>query len=93
MIANIASYDALILPHRANPTGLNFRERQGQDLIRGSSLAFDIPMLHFRKGQRSVIRHSIRQQSGVVAQPPRLGNPLGNPVQGCGAIPMDRQVK
>jgi hypothetical protein len=28
MIANIASDDALILPHRANPTGLNFRERQ-----------------------------------------------------------------
>jgi hypothetical protein len=33
MIANIAFDDALILPHRANPTGLNFRERQdGQDL-------------------------------------------------------------
>ena len=30
MIANIASDDALILPHRANPTGLNFRERQDQ---------------------------------------------------------------
>jgi hypothetical protein len=29
MIANIASDDALILPHRANPAGLNFRERQG----------------------------------------------------------------
>ena len=28
MIANIALDDALILPHRANPTGLNFRERQ-----------------------------------------------------------------
>jgi hypothetical protein len=28
MIANIASDDALILPHRANPAGLNFRERQ-----------------------------------------------------------------
>jgi hypothetical protein len=28
MIANIASDDALILPQRANPTGLNFRERQ-----------------------------------------------------------------
>jgi hypothetical protein len=27
MIANIASDDALILPHRANPAGLNFRER------------------------------------------------------------------
>jgi hypothetical protein len=27
MIANIALDDALILPHRANPTGLNFRER------------------------------------------------------------------
>jgi len=30
MIANIASDDALILPHRANPAGLNFRERQGR---------------------------------------------------------------
>jgi hypothetical protein len=30
MIANIASDDALILPHRANPAGLNFRERQRQ---------------------------------------------------------------
>jgi hypothetical protein len=29
MIANIASDDALILPHHANPAGLNFRERQG----------------------------------------------------------------
>src|SRR5436309_1629665 len=29
MIANIASDDALILPYRANPAGLNFRERQG----------------------------------------------------------------
>src|ERR1700745_104030 len=29
IIANIASDDALILPHRANPAGLNFRERQG----------------------------------------------------------------
>jgi hypothetical protein len=28
MIANIASDDALILPHRANPQGWNFRERQ-----------------------------------------------------------------
>jgi hypothetical protein len=28
MIANIASDDALILPHRANPAGWNFRERQ-----------------------------------------------------------------
>ena len=28
MIANIVSDDALILPHRANPAGLNFRERQ-----------------------------------------------------------------
>ena len=28
MIANIASDDALILPHHANPAGLNFRERQ-----------------------------------------------------------------
>jgi hypothetical protein len=28
MIANIASDNALILPHRANPAGLNFRERQ-----------------------------------------------------------------
>jgi len=29
MIANIASDDALILPYRANPAGLNFWERQG----------------------------------------------------------------
>jgi hypothetical protein len=29
MIANIAFDDALILPHRANPAGLNFRERRG----------------------------------------------------------------
>jgi len=28
MIANIVSDDALLLPHRAKPTGLNFRERQ-----------------------------------------------------------------
>src|SRR2546430_10752454 len=29
MIANIALDDGLILPHSANPTGSNFRERQG----------------------------------------------------------------
>jgi hypothetical protein len=28
MIANIALDDGLILPHSANPTGSNFRERQ-----------------------------------------------------------------
>jgi hypothetical protein len=28
LIANIASDDGLILPHSANPTGSNFRERQ-----------------------------------------------------------------
>ena len=28
-MAGIASDDALILPHRANPDGWNFRERQG----------------------------------------------------------------
>jgi hypothetical protein len=33
MIANIALDDALILPHRANPTGLNFRERQAEAII------------------------------------------------------------
>jgi hypothetical protein len=32
MIANIASDDALILPHRANPAGLNFRERHPGDI-------------------------------------------------------------
>jgi hypothetical protein len=31
MIANIAFDDALILPHRANPIGLNFRERQPEE--------------------------------------------------------------
>src|SRR5207247_10274655 len=30
MIANIASDDALILPHGANPAGWNFRDRQGR---------------------------------------------------------------
>jgi hypothetical protein len=29
MIATIALDDGLILPHSANPTGSNFRERQG----------------------------------------------------------------
>jgi hypothetical protein len=33
MIANIAFDDALILPHRANPPGLNFRERQVADWL------------------------------------------------------------
>jgi hypothetical protein len=51
------------------------------------------PSMALKVGRQVLIRHSIRQQSGVVTQPPRLGNPLGNPVQGCGAIPMDRQVK
>jgi hypothetical protein len=37
----------------------------------------------------SMIRHSIRQQSGVVTQPSRLGNPA----RVRGAIPMDWQVK
>jgi hypothetical protein len=39
MIANIASDDALILPHRANPAGLNFRERQ----VQRSQLTGDVP--------------------------------------------------
>jgi hypothetical protein len=33
MIANIASDDALILPHRANPAGLNFRERHPHEHV------------------------------------------------------------
>jgi hypothetical protein len=33
MIANTGSDDALILPHRANPAGLNFRERQHKPLF------------------------------------------------------------
>jgi hypothetical protein len=33
MIANIASDDALILSHRANPAGLNFRERQWEGQV------------------------------------------------------------
>jgi hypothetical protein len=32
MIANIALDDGLILPHSANPTGSNFRERQAVPL-------------------------------------------------------------
>ena len=40
MIANIASDDALILPYRANPAGLNFRERQVlQKMLAESSFA------------------------------------------------------
>ena len=39
MIANIASDDALILAHRANPAGLNFRERQGWRNRPGASAA------------------------------------------------------
>jgi hypothetical protein len=31
MIANIALDDGLILPHGANPTGSNFRERQARE--------------------------------------------------------------
>jgi hypothetical protein len=31
MIATIALDDGLILPHSANPTGSNFRERHGAD--------------------------------------------------------------
>jgi hypothetical protein len=34
MIANIALDDALILPHRANPAGSNFRERQVASALR-----------------------------------------------------------
>jgi hypothetical protein len=33
MIANIALDDALILPHSANPTGSNFRERHVSDRL------------------------------------------------------------
>jgi hypothetical protein len=39
MIANIALDDALILPHRANPTGLNFRERQCGSALETDRLA------------------------------------------------------
>jgi hypothetical protein len=33
MIATIALDDGLILPHSANPTGSNFRERQEKELL------------------------------------------------------------
>ena len=35
--ASIASDDALILPHRANPHGWNFRERQGRSVAISTS--------------------------------------------------------
>jgi len=37
-IASIISDDALILPHRANPVGWNFRESQQQHGMYSSSL-------------------------------------------------------
>jgi hypothetical protein len=40
MIANIASDDALILSHRVNPAGLNFRERHVQTV--GRTLAMPV---------------------------------------------------
>src|SRR5258708_4530368 len=44
MIANIALDDGLILPHSANPTGSNFRERQGG--IYHYSLSTNWPVPH-----------------------------------------------
>src|SRR5712691_11856309 len=38
MIANIALDDGLILPHSANPTGSNFRERQAVILAAGGTV-------------------------------------------------------
>ena len=46
MIANIALDDALILPHRANPTGLNFRERQVKPLLLKQLSAQCLQILH-----------------------------------------------
>jgi hypothetical protein len=47
MIANIASDDALILPHRANLAGSNFRERQ---CIRADHQGSNPPLGERREG-------------------------------------------
>src|SRR5262249_39568759 len=66
MIANIASDDALILPHHANPAGLNFRERQ---VIRAFGAHCQEPT--FRE------LYSTRLIHCVISAPPRIV-PAGN---------------
>jgi hypothetical protein len=63
MVANIASDDALILPHRANPAGLNFRERQPRGKLSTVSS---------RRSPRSVLTRKPRQP-----QNPRQGQRKG----------------
>jgi hypothetical protein len=79
-IAHIAGDDGLILLHSANPTGSNFRERQGvqlRDFIdeRGDQLLLG-PLADIRRANgvnRPVIRLCVPKTSSVlIARPNRL---------------------
>jgi hypothetical protein len=62
MIANIASDDALILPHRANPTGLNFRERH--------RILVEALRRQISSRQRSRAPAKLNRIQGLIAPPP-----------------------
>jgi hypothetical protein len=65
MIANIASNDALILSHRANPAGLNFRERHVclAQIMATNETAINI--IDGLKGQHAQLRRLLAQRMWI----------------------------
>src|SRR4029434_3272103 len=65
MIANIASNDALILSHRANPAGLNFRERHVclAQIMATNDTAINI--IDGLKGQHAQLRRLLAQRMWI----------------------------
>jgi hypothetical protein len=65
MIANIASDDALILSHRANPAGLNFRERHVclAQIMATNDTAINI--IDGLKGQHAQLRRLLAQRMWI----------------------------
>jgi hypothetical protein len=74
MIANITLDDALILPHRANPTGLNFRERQAHlRRILGEFAAYYNESRTHRALSKDAPVHRAIERLGDITSRPILG--------------------
>jgi hypothetical protein len=80
MIANIASDDALILPHRANPAGLNFRERQGRIMRASAQVTAPVRSPDDRgcehQTQQTEQEHMLAHVRARAKHPWALGQPL-----------------
>jgi transposase InsO family protein len=75
MIANIGSDDALILPHRANPAGLNFRERQVLNaehlrrILAKYATYYNEVRTHVSLGKDAPCRRPVERFGDIVAYP------------------------